>query len=92
VLIRLENPLPPSDDLRAFWMAGLFFDGEAGSIYASSGDYCRMVPPDSWIIPFLNEGVERAAYPFIYPPLWAWIRHHVVTWTNFVASWQLCTH
>ncbi len=83
VLIRLANPMPPSDDLRALWMAGRFFDGEASSIYAITGDYFRMVPPDAWISTYLSEGIERAAYPFIYPPLWAWIMQHVVTWTTF---------
>jgi len=81
VLIRLANPMPPSDDLRALWMAGRFF--ETGPIYATTGDYFRMVPPALWIETYIAEGTQRAAYPFIYPPIWAWIMHQLVNVTTF---------
>jgi hypothetical protein len=83
VLIRLTNPMPPSDDLRALWLAGRFFEDGASGIYTLSADHFRMVPPDLWIDTFLAEDIGRPAYPFIYPPLWAWIMHHLVTATSF---------
>lgn len=83
LLLRNANPMPPSDDLRALWMAGRFFDEGAAGIYAASGDYFRMVPPDLWISTFIAEGTERPSYPFIYPPLWAWLMHQIVAVTSF---------
>lgn len=83
LLLRNANPMPPSDDLRALWMAGRFFEEGADGIYATSGDYFRMVPPDLWITTFIAEGTERPSYPFIYPPLWAWLMHQIVAITSF---------
>ena len=72
LMIRTLYAVPPSDDLRALWMAGRFFSEGADSVYAISDGVFRMTPPPIWIETYIAEGIERPAYPFIYPPLWAW--------------------
>ena len=76
---------PMSSDLRAVWLAGEFFgDGsDAARIYAGSNGVFTMEPPRAWIDETLGAGLEVPVYPFIYPPLWAWVSAQLVTLTSF---------
>ncbi len=75
---------PMSADLRAVWLAGAFYDaGTPGMIYAGSDGIFTMKPPLHWIEQVQAEGVETPVYPFIYPPLWAWVSAQVVSLTTF---------
>ena len=78
---------PLSSDLRAVWLAGSFFEtGVAQNVYAGSGGIFTMEPPRTWIDHVLAENVETPVYPFIYPPLWAWVAAQVVPLTTFEAT------
>ncbi len=62
-----------SDDLHAIHWAGRFFDFGAAGIYAGSEGTFFMRPPDLWVEVAIEKNANRAIYPFIYPPIWAWI-------------------
>lgn len=63
-----------SPDLLASWMAGLnFARGAHWDIYFGSSDLFTMRPPASWVWELKSSGHTDAIYPFIYPPLWAWL-------------------
>ncbi len=79
-----------SADLRALWLAGQFFDRmDPTLIFAGSTDVFTMEPPQAWIDQTLAEGQDIAVYPFIYPPLWAWMASlatEVMVYETFVAG------
>lgn len=61
-------------DVLALWYAGqAYADGRFGDIYAKASDLFYMLPPDAWVADRQERGIERALYPFIYPPIWAWV-------------------
>ena len=73
-----------SPDLLASWMAGLnFARGQFDQIYFGSENVFTMRPPDSWIIELQANGHEDGIYPFIYPPLWAWVTAKLSAVTSF---------
>ena len=73
----------PSYDLRALWMAGRFFAlGDLENIYAVSDPLFRMEPPAAWIETLNSEGFRGPVYPFIYPPLWAWVMSKLNAFTD----------
>ena len=64
-----------SSDLLATWIAGQMFAAEQFSeIYMTSEPVFTMTPPDSWSA-FMAKasGYEDALFPYLYPPLWAWV-------------------
>jgi alpha-1,2-mannosyltransferase len=64
----------PSPDFLATWMAGKYFsEGVFEQIYSSETDIFRMLPPSNWLPYLRSTGYDKAIYPFIYPPLWAWV-------------------
>ena len=81
VLVTLTTGAPASNDLRAVWLAGQFFD--SGDVYAVSDGVFSMTPPDAWIAHLQSEGVSAPVYPFVYPPLWAWAASVLTTLTTF---------
>ena len=73
-----------SADLRALWLAGQFFaEGVPELIYTMSDGLFTMEPPEAWITKTLEEGREMPVYPFIYPPLWAWVASHISSWVEY---------
>jgi len=63
-----------SGDLLPLWLAGqAFAEGTAGEVYAPVDPVFRMLPPDSWAERARAAGYEGFVYPFVYPPLWAWV-------------------
>lgn len=84
---------PMSSDFRAVWLAGEFFGdgGDATRIYAGSEGLFTMEPPRAWIDQTLGAGLEMAVYPFIYPPLWAWVSSKVVPLTSFADAVPVVT-
>ncbi len=72
---------PTSNDLRAVWMAGRFF--ETGPVYAGSEGLFTMMPPPVWVDTLRSEGAEGPVFPFIYPPLWAWVAAQVASVIEF---------
>lgn len=75
---------PASSDFRAVWLAGEFFKtGNPAMIYTGSGDVFTMEPPAPWIERTLDDGLKTAVYPFIYPPLWAWVSSLLVAAVSF---------
>lgn len=84
---------PMSSDFRAVWLAGEFFgDGmEVTQIYSGSEGFFTMEPPRAWIDQTLETGLDMAVYPFIYPPLWAWMSAKVVSLTSFAQAVPVVT-
>ncbi|GAA0298340.1 glycosyltransferase family 87 protein [Rhodovulum strictum] len=63
-----------SGDLLPLWLAGqAFADGAPGEVYAPVEPVFRMLPPDGWAERARAAGYEGFVYPFVYPPLWAWV-------------------
>jgi hypothetical protein len=84
---------PISSDFRAVWLAGEFFgDGmDPSRIYAGSEALFTMEPPRAWIDQTLDAGMEIGVYPFIYPPLWAWVSAQLVPLTTFAQAVPVVT-
>lgn len=83
VLVTKITGEPASADLRSLWLAGTFYPtGEIGSIYPLSDGVFSMSAPEIWVRTIQAEGIETAVYPFIYPPLWAWVMSLVVPITT----------
>lgn len=73
-----------SPDLLASWMAGLNFARDmTWNIYYGSDGLFTMRPPDGWVWELKSNGHESAIYPFIYPPLWAWVMSKLTFITSF---------
>lgn len=69
---------PQSADLRALWLAGTFFDkADTGLVYRLSSSGFTMEPPDAWVARIVADGTITPVYPFIYPPIWAWVMSFV---------------
>lgn len=63
-----------SADLLATWLAGRAFAlGLPDQIYAATGAVFTMEPPTAWRAWIDAQHHDASAYPFIYPPLWAWV-------------------
>lgn len=84
VLVGIMNAGAPSPDLLATWMAGINFErGAFDAIYPALGDRFEMLPPEAWVTELRAAGHEGAIYPFIYPPLWAWVAAGLTRVTGF---------
>ncbi len=71
-MLVLLVPQFPSQDLRASWLAGVFFEqGRYDQIYPADTDAYTMLPPSQWAPYMAARGHEGNIFPFIYPPLWA---------------------
>ena len=79
-----------SADLRALWLAGTFFDQfDPTLIFAISDGVFTMEPPPAWVDLTVEEGRDIPVYPFLYPPLWAWVASlatQVMDYEGFVAA------
>lgn len=75
------------------WLAGTFFgDGLApAQVYAGSNGVFTMEPPRLWIDHVLDQGLETPVYPFIYPPLWAWVAAQLVPLAPFETAKAVAT-
>lgn len=61
-------------DLMASFVAGrLVAEGQAHLIYPSDGIPFLMLPPLEWRDWLIARGYEGDIFPFIYPPLWAYV-------------------
>ncbi len=73
----------PSLDFNAIWMAGRSVaSGQFDQIYPQTNGLFALQSPESWNAQLLEEGADGAIYPFIYPPLWAWIAQVLPKTTN----------
>ncbi|MBN2906392.1 MAG: DUF2029 domain-containing protein [Rhodobacteraceae bacterium] len=71
-----------SGDLLPLWLAGeAFADGTP--VYAPADSLYRMVPPDGWTERAIAAGYAGFVYPFVYPPLWAWVFAGLTRVTDF---------
>jgi alpha-1,2-mannosyltransferase len=69
-----RNAGQDSGDLIATWMAGrAFAAGELAQVYPAATGRFDMLPPPGWEDALRADGYRGAVYPFIYPPLWAWV-------------------
>lgn len=83
VLVRQSVGIPESGDLRALWFAGKYYSSqEIGHVYRIYEDVFSMAPPDIWAQDVLDQGLETPVYPFIYPPIWAWVMSMLVPLTT----------
>jgi len=71
-------------DFRALWLAGQFYaQGEVDLVYPKDTTFFSMLPPPEWIEQLLAEKFSGEVYPFIYPPIWAWIAAQMTRLTSF---------
>ena len=80
-----------SSDLLALWLAGDALTA-GGPVYPPDTTVFTMTPPPEWIERARALGREGDVFPFLYPPLWAWIAGQigqVVPWGGFVAGANL---
>jgi len=63
-----------SADFMALWLAGQSLaEGRPDLIYPPDGAYFTMLPPPEWIDRLRAEGYGGDVFPYLYPPIWAWI-------------------
>ena len=63
-----------SADFRALWIAGQWLaDGRPDLVYPSDPAVFTMLPPPEWIDRLEAQGYSGQVYPYIYPPIWAWL-------------------
>lgn len=78
-----------SEDLLPLWLAGQAF-GEGAQFYADVDPIYMMAPPENWAATAREIGFDGALYPFVYPPLWAWLLSFVEAMTSFeVFEWSM---
>lgn len=73
-----------SADLMASWVAGHFLHtGQPEAVYAAGASAFSLQPHPSWA-PLLDETAYKGPlYPYIYPPLWAWLVGHLPSLDDF---------
>ena len=63
-----------SADFMALWLAGeSLAAGAPDLIYPSDTSYFSMLPPAEWITRLQARNYDGEVFPFIYPPIWAWL-------------------
>ncbi len=73
-----------SADFLAGWMAGLYFgDGQPHLIYPPDSDIFTMLPPPEWLEHLEGGDYNGTVYPFLYPPLWAWLASQLSTFMSY---------
>lgn len=71
-------------DFLALWMAGeAVANGTPALIYPPDTGVFTMTPPPEWLETLAARGHDDPVYPFIYPPLWAWLMAPVTQVTTF---------
>lgn len=61
-------------DFRALWLAGQFLaEGHPELVYPRDATVFTMLPPPEWVDRLAGQGFSGEIYPFIYPPIWAWL-------------------
>lgn len=74
----------PSPDLQATWMAGqVFAAGLTDQVYVGDTAFYTMLPHPEWTARLARVGHEGAAFPFVYPPLWAALSSYVSPHVGF---------
>ncbi len=64
----------PAADFQAVWLAGRFLaEGRPDLIYPHDTSVFTMSPPQEWVDRLSAEHYSGGIYPFIYPPIWAWL-------------------
>lgn len=75
-----------SADLRALWLAGrAIAEGHPELVYPPDGSYFTMQPPQEWLTRLTAEGYSGEVFPYLYPPLWAWLMSLITGWVPFEA-------
>ncbi|MEZ5779223.1 MAG: glycosyltransferase family 87 protein [Paracoccaceae bacterium] len=79
-------------DFRAGWMAGkAFAAGEFDLVYPPHTGVYEMRPPAEWIDRLTASGYKGPVYPFVYPPLWAWVAAQFTSITSFDVVARIAT-
>lgn len=82
----------PSNDLFALWMAGKAVARDMPwMIYPPESAVFTMKAPDIWGEWAAEEGRSGDIYPFIYPPLWAWVMAPLTNATDFASVSKVAT-
>lgn len=78
---------PVSGDLRAVWFAARYLaEGKTALVYPAASVPFQMLAPPEWYDRAASEGYAGTVYPYLYPPLWAWLFGKltgVATFTSF---------
>lgn len=78
------GPALPSRDLMALWLAAkAVAAGDPGSVYPPLSPLFEMRPPLAWFAQARDLGRPGEVYPYLYPPLWAWLLAPVTRWLDF---------
>ncbi|HHB80909.1 MAG TPA: DUF2029 domain-containing protein, partial [Aliiroseovarius sp.] len=80
----LFGPIAPSRDLLALWLAGeAVANGLPEQIYPPAAELFIMQPPEGWYLHAAEMGWAGEVFPFIYPPIWAWVMAPVTELFSF---------
>lgn len=81
-----------SADLMASWLAGYFLHaGQLDAVYSGVTHAFTLTPNPEWIAFLETTDYRGPVYPFIYPPLWAWLMGHMPTLQHFWVFMVLMT-
>lgn len=74
----------PSRDLLALWLAASnVAAGQPGDLFPPVTDLFLMRPPMHWFDLTTAIGHPGEAYPYIYPPIWAWLLAPLTKFASF---------
>jgi hypothetical protein len=63
-----------SADFMALWLAGeSLAQGTPEFVYPHDTSVFTLLPPDEWLTRLAARGYTGEVFPYIYPPIWAWI-------------------
>lgn len=86
VLWRLASLPDDSPDLTAVWLAGEFLSqGRPDLVYPRDTQYFTMLAPPEWFERMAALGYRGDVFPFLYPPLWAWVAGRLAQVTDLAA-------
>jgi hypothetical protein len=73
-----------SADFKSLWLAGeAFANNTPQYIYPTDQKFFTMLPPIEWLDQLKARGYEGEVFPYIYPPIWAWIAGWLSTFCQY---------
>jgi hypothetical protein len=73
-----------SADFKALWLAGSYLaEGRPDLVYPHDIGPFTMLPPPEWIDDLAREGYADDVFPYLYPPLWAWVAGRIAAIADY---------
>lgn len=79
-----------SQDLLGLWIAGkMHASSQTGSVYPADTTVFTMQPAAAWLTYIKDNNISDGVFPFIYPPIWAYVMGKVTAITDYETFRQI---